>query len=374
MKLNYIFYLFALLFSHSLRGFQIDNLVPGVPMTKVQLKCGSVKKFFKKNQQPSFEHCHILTNPVDLLQVAKDTLKYFNHNYENRRDFLDPVGFRNVLSAEKVKNTLNFVISTIEDDVRDGVKPRILDYEFLKENFKFIKWLPDDKTSKKSNVYTPLNGNIRLTYYSIFCVNGHSKKEGKYSCALYALKDESIRAKYTKQEIIAGALELPCNKKKVAPIAWVSRDALEKAQGMTIVKMPDCSYKILNIYKHNGFDYDKTIKGSKQQKRYWFFKESAQSQEAIQSLKNKILSRKNVIFSGDIYNIGLGKLIAIKYQNPLTSEDEFRLGVLADTGGAFFNNLYQLDMFAGIFSSKKKLAAHRKNIPDTAEAYILYKA
>jgi len=343
-------------------------------VTKVSLKCGSIKKFFTETESPELSSCEISTNPKDLLQASKDTLKYFNHNYESRKDFLDPKSFHDIISPEKVKDTLRFVVSTIEDDIKSKSSQRILDFDFLKDNFKFIKWTPDDNAAKKSNVYRPLDGNIRLTYYSIFCVKGDYEKTPKRPCALYALKDESIRNKYTKQEIVSGVLEKFKNKNKVQPIAWVSRNALEKAQGMTVVRMPDDTYKILNIYKHNGFDYDKSIKDCKQQKRYWFFKESESSKEVIQNLKNKIQSRKNVVFSGDIYNIGLGKLIAIKYQNPTTKNNEFRLGVLADTGGAFINNLYQLDMFAGIFSSRKKLAAHRKNIPDTAEAYILCKA
>ncbi len=83
--------------------------------------------------------------------------------------------------------------------------------------------------------------------------------------------------------------------------------------------------------------------------------------------------RKKVIFAGDLTNIGVGKIIAIKHINPTTKKSEIQLGVLADTGGAFTNNLYQLDLFLGMYSDKKQLKKQQQQYPNSTQAYLLYK-
>jgi hypothetical protein len=46
---------------------------------------------------------------------------------------------------------------------------------------------------------------------------------------------------------------------------------------------------------------------------------------------------------------------------------------LADTGGAFIKNLYQLDLFAGIFTKRMAFLDYLKKIPATEHAYLLYR-
>jgi hypothetical protein len=87
----------------------------------------------------------------------------------------------------------------------------------------------------------------------------------------------------------------------------------------------------------------------------------------------RIKKRKQVVFAGDLHNIGLGKLIAIRYHNPQTEQPEVRLGILADTGGAFKNNLYQLDFFGGLVDSHDVLKATMRQVPDYVSAAVLYK-
>ena len=80
-----------------------------------------------------------------------------------------------------------------------------------------------------------------------------------------------------------------------------------------------------------------------------------------------------VVLAGDVYNIGIGKLILLQYQNLKTRKQELRLGILADTGAAFKNNLYQLDSFVGMVSSDEQLHHQTNHMLDTVNAYILYK-
>jgi hypothetical protein len=50
-----------------------------------------------------------------------------------------------------------------------------------------------------------------------------------------------------------------------------------------------------------------------------------------------------------------------------------RMGVIADTGGAFLPNLYQLDFLAGVFNNKKEFGQKISQLPDYATAYFLVK-
>ena len=49
------------------------------------------------------------------------------------------------------------------------------------------------------------------------------------------------------------------------------------------------------------------------------------------------------------------------------------MGVVADTGGAFLPNFYQLDYLAGIFKSQASFNRYIKKLPTYAKAYILIK-
>lgn len=49
------------------------------------------------------------------------------------------------------------------------------------------------------------------------------------------------------------------------------------------------------------------------------------------------------------------------------------MGVIADTGGAFLPNFYQLDFLAGIFKTNKDFNRYISQLPEYATAYILVK-
>ena len=108
------------------------------------------------------------------------------------------------------------------------------------------------------------------------------------------------------------------------------------------------------------------------QKSYGYFRKV----EGIHGYKSnnergiRLLPR--VSFAGDIKKIGLGQLIAIRYTDPTTKQKKVQFGILADTGGAFRNNGYQLDYFAGTYLTRKKFKEENiKRIPSYVEAFIL---
>jgi hypothetical protein len=86
----------------------------------------------------------------------------------------------------------------------------------------------------------------------------------------------------------------------------------------------------------------------------------------------KIPIKPEVTFAGDVLNVGLGKVIVMEYTRG--GKTQLRLGVVADTGGAFLPNLYQLDFLAGIFKSQADFQQYIRQLPEYAQGtYILVK-
>ena len=368
------------IFISSIHGFHIDNDDVKQKQNKNSgIINTSASSFFKpiSLSKSSLGREKILTDPMSLLHAAKDTLRYINLHEQDRHQTIAPDHFNEIMSLDQVKKTLRYVVDSIEEDKKMGKEPgkfRILDPKFIAKHFNFIAWTADAQTAKKHNVIVPKDGELRLTNYAVFVVTGSKTKTKQHNCALYEIRDHSLPKKISKQTVLAGILEQPRYQKKVRPLAWVSRDGLEEGlmQGTVLVKFPDSSYKIFNVHLNNGIAYEKN-KPVLQQKRYWFFKELKHSAKSVETFKNKIKRRSGVIFAGDIHNIGTGKLIALRYTNPITKQPGIRLGVLADTGSAFVNNLYQLDFFAGLFSSRQLLSQHMKQLPIFTHAYLLSK-
>ncbi len=351
--------------------FHLDNIAVCPRPCKATLP---VKKFFKREIPDFDQSMAVATDPCALLYAAQDALRYLQAHRNSPDQTINPQNFRQVVSYAAVERTLKFIVKTIQED-RKTDNFRIMDPEFLRTHFGAIRWCADDKGALRQAIDLPHDGQIRLTSYGIFSVQGSHKKTQRSPCALYQLYDNDIQKKYTKHQILAGALEKKKNHYKSHAYAWVSRQSLEDAlmHGTVIVKFPDGTTKILNVDQNNGIAYDRKQKNILAQERYWFFRELKNQHPSRQSLVDRFVHRRSVIFAGDVYNIGFGKVIALSYQHPVTGAPELRLGILADTGGAFINNLYQLDVFGGVFASKQEFKEYLADMPLFAHAMILYK-
>jgi hypothetical protein len=352
-------------------SFHLDNIAVCPRPCKTTT---SVKNFFKGAPFDGDSSLRIATDPLALLAAAQDSLRYLNAHRNSPDQTINPQQFRHLVSYAQVERTLKFIIKTIQED-RKKKSFRIMDPEFLRTHFEAVQWRADDKSALRQAINLPHDGKIRLTSYAIFSLRGSYKKTKNYPCGLYQLFAEDIQKKYTKHQILAGALEKKKNQHKRRAFAWVSRQGLEDAlmHGTVIVKFADGATKILNVDQNNGIAYDRKQKNILAQKRYWFFRELKNQHPSHQSLVDRFVQRRGVIFAGDVYNIGFGKVIALSYQHPITGAHEVRLGILADTGGAFVNNLYQLDMFGGVFASKQEFKEYLTGMPLFAHAMVLYK-
>jgi len=339
-------------------------------------------KFFFPVRSP-FKYETITTDPVKLQTAAKIARKYFRSR--NKKDVLltkqaaIPYG---LISSKDVCNTLSFIIKTIEQD-RHKKKHRITNTNFLSKHFKFIKWSGDQQSAKQNEVFIPKwpdggflkPGRIKITNYAVFTIRGSTVKTKRYPCALYSITSKKFKDTYrllfTKQQVLDGALEKPHYKRHIKPLAWVTRKGLEEAtmQGTAIVVMPNKSKHCINVHISNKMKFDKKIASRRNQRGYWYFKDVTKTQKR----DLKIIDLGQTIFAGDLANLGLGKVIALRYINPIKNKYEIRLGVLADSGSAFFDNLYQLDLYAGIFKTRKEFNKQIRNLPNTSEAYILVK-
>jgi len=248
----------------------------------------------------------------------------------------------------------------------------MLDENFIKQHFGVIKWYGDKVDAKRAGKVRVKGGKILLTHYMTLCCTGSYQKTEQSPYALYQVLGNRPAFSFTKQEVLRGVLTLPEHKKKVRPLVWLSRDDVETIllQGNCFIRMPDGKLRFLYAHLHNNIAYDKSIKNSREQRRYWYFKER---KEGGAALWEKYQQRNNVVLAGDIYNIGVGKLVLLRYQNLKTRKYEMRLGIIADTGAAFYNNLYQLDSFAGVISNQRQLSQHISHMLDTVDAYLLYK-
>ncbi len=339
--------------------------------------------------QPIFQHArfyappgevNVITDPRALFFEAHKALEELKRREEELNvPSANPARFAQFISLGQTRQTLKFLLKTIQQDVRRGDNVfRILDPVFLNKHFSCVAWHADDETAKARHVALPGDGQIRLTHYGVIMVPGSRKKSSEYPCAIYQVFDKPAAAKFTKQEVLDGAIERIKHKHHhYRALAWVSRASLERAlmHGTVVVQFDgDESRKqrILNVQEENGIPYDHHIKDRRKQARYWYFRDMAPTQEATDKMIMEIKKRSKVVLAGDIDHIGYGKLIALQYTNTLTQTPELRLALLVDTGGAFKDNTYQLDYFMGLVGEERDLTERARGLPIYARASILY--
>lgn len=328
----------------------------------------------------------------ELCELSENTQVYFNNVTEDKFAVHPGTVFDNKISMNDIENTLSFICSTFREDVRSKRKSRLHDTNFIKTHFDFYRWLPDIKTAKlianksTNKVKNSLLNNIPkdkifLTKYYTKLLDGSAFKTNKYNQALYMLpadeadlsleqaeikKDQLIRYAYTRKEIIEGALIDNIN---VKPLIWISEEALHDVllQGTGVVKV-NGNTRYFNVHRNNGIAYDYAI-GKREQARYWYFIEVPSIMGYGNKQENKIALRPQVTFAGNVRQLGLGKLFMVSYDR--NNENISRMGILADQGGAFDENLFQLDMLVNSYSGWSDYHQANKHLPDYARAWLM---
>ncbi|MEN9216110.1 MAG: hypothetical protein Q6K90_02155 [Gloeomargarita sp. HHBFW_bins_162] len=305
-------------------------------------------------------------DPQELLIVLINTRRYFREQGERdaviqRPGILGGLG----IQVADVTRTLDFMIDTLLDDLTQAQPIRLHNPEFIRTHFRVLGW----------QAYRPEGGTspqLRLTKYAVFRHRGTRQPQGEYVYPLYSINDEwapeEFYKKYTKQEVLAGAYApgRP-DAAKVTPLAYLTRSGLEEAllQGTILVHFPDRTTSYFNVDRNNGIAFVRGV-SPWEQKRYWYFREVNAIRGYGSEIGNKIPIRPGVTFAGDVWNVGLGRIVVWE-----RSPGQLMLGAIADTGGAFLPNLAQLDYLAGIFNGRQEFFAYNRRLPEYTQAYIL---
>jgi hypothetical protein len=328
-------------------------------------------------------------NIADLCQVADGTLDYFKHNSD---DHFGVHGGQQLLpfsDLAQVEKTLDFICKTHHQDIQKGQISRLKNNTFLAENFNFYHWQPDKKTAnaiaiKSTNVRKAQmlnqipNEQILLTKYYTKLLDGSKIKTPTFNQALYALpsdehaltqqqadqkKSELLRFKYTRQQIIEGALDQNALTK---PLIWLTEEALHDVllQGTGVLNV-DGVTRYFNVHRNNNIAYDYSL-GKREQARYWYFAEVPSIMGYGQSLQSKIAIKPYVTFAGNVKQLGLGQLFLVSDNKQYT-----QLGIMADQGGAFDNNLFQLDFLVDSYRGWHDYHQANKQSPDYVNAWLL---
>lgn len=327
-----------------------------------------------------------------LCDVAENTNRYIKNNKTDTFAVHSGGIVNKEFSLARVTTTLEFICDTYRDDVQNNRHSRLHDNNFLEENFNFYRWLPDKKTAEKiankstNQVKSRLLNNIPedqlfLTKYYTKLLNGSEQKSNDFSQALYALpsdeKDISLeqaesnkrsltRYKYTRQQIISGVL---LDKKLARPLIWITEEALHDVllQGTGVLKVKD-DIRYFNVHRNNGINYDYAI-GKREQARYWYFSEVPSIMGYGINIESKIAIKPQVTFAGNVADLGLGKLIMLSFKQQ--DKKVSRMGILADQGGAFDGNLFQLDMLVDSYEGWSDYHLANKHLPDYGKAWIM---
>ncbi|EDM66050.1 hypothetical protein PE36_05368 [Moritella sp. PE36] len=357
----------------------------------------SAKRIYQLEKSPALGKM-VTPSTAELCSVAKGTLDYLALGED-----YDPGIITAGMTAqfggdlERVKRTLNFICQIEQEDKLAGAPSRLMDAEFIVKHFDVIRWMPDKKQAQGFAKNKPLLKNIPddkilLTKYYIKLAKGTAKQTPETPYALYAIPNDEkyltleqgdaerglTRHKLTKQDVLTGILD----KDKLAdPMVWLSRYDLEDSLMQGTVKVDitndestsgditsdgssEITSQFFNVHRNNGIGYQRNLK-KEEQGRYWYFKKTDSVMGYGKDANYKIPVYPLVTVAGDLAHLGLGKLIM------LTHNGESRLTVLADTGGAFENNQYQLDYLGGYFKNWDDYINTYRTFPDYFEARIL---
>ncbi|MEH2051689.1 hypothetical protein [Nostoc sp.] len=310
-------------------------------------------------------------NQGDLLTVLVNTRKYFQDYASEDPDILRTgILATQGVTVQDVLKTLDFMIAVLKEDTANNRATRLQDPKFINTNFRVIKWSAYNPNSKQQK-------QLRITKYAVFTHPGSRKKTSTFNTPIYSLKENSNNDKfytrYTKQDVLSGIYE-PGGREfgKVTTLAYLTRNGLEEAimEGTILINFTDGYKAFFNVDRNNGMSYIRGLKATAQ-KRYWYFREVDAIKGYGYKIDAKISIKPGVTFAGDVLNIGLGKVIVIEHTQG--GRKHLQMGVIADTGGAFLPNLYQLDFLAGIFQNKKEFGQNITQLPDHATAYFLIK-
>lgn len=328
--------------------------------------------------QGTLAEARVGTDPALLGAVAASTAAYLRSQAA-----ADPTGVQAGLpgelglDVERTAKTLEFVAQIAAEDAGKELQ-RLNDSVWLAEHFDLYDWTPPPEKGKVVE-------DLRLTRYLVPQISGALARTSTYNTPLYAVpKDEAgpdgaavgeaadlDRLRYTRKQVLDGVyLDGGAAAGRAAPLVWLTRAAALDAmmQGTVEVRLPDGQIRTYNVHRNNGRPYVRGL-AAESQEAFWYFREVSAPMGWGDDIAHKIPLQPGVAVAGDVWNLGLGRLIALRWTG--AKGPELRLVVLADSGGAFYGNLGQLDYFAGAYTSHQAMYDATKTLPSRVHAGLL---
>jgi MltA specific insert domain len=347
-------------------AFAWDELGPeGVPTGRAYL---ASERFTLASEPPA--EVSLPTSAQDLGAVARETARTIREA---------PPAAWSVGLFQELGVTLDDVLDTLDLVARRAEKDegrrrqRLQDPRWVGRHFEVYRWSSDVEAARARQVELS-SDEIRLTSYLVYQAPGSATRTPQFDTALYAVPtDEAsggpagLRLQYDRPAVFAGVYEPGGAAAGLAePLVWLTRRDVHRAlmQGSIEVHHDDGRVQVYNVHQNNGIPYDPAQKDGDLQQRYWYFR----AVTGILGVEG-IPLRAHASVAGDIYNLGLGKLVGLTWSG--ASGPELHLAVLADTGGAFQPNLFQLDWLAGTFPDHDAYAAWEATMPRRVEAAVL---
>ncbi len=318
-----------------------------------------------------FAPATVRSDPQALARVAADVLRWrAAHPAEAGRALLGTVD---------PEPTLRWIVATAAED-----PAKLQDSAWLATQLRFVAWSPDVAGAAKRKITLPPD-QIRRTSYLAWRMDGSPVKDAAHPNALYAVpRDEAgltpeeaasrtdlDRLRYTRRQVLEGVFEPGgAAAGRAEPLGWLSRAQVHEAlmQGTVVLRFPDGSERTLNVYRNNGRTWDPAkAKTPDDQDRLWYFR-------AVDGLRgygteDKVRIEPQVTVAGDVPNLGLGALVAMRWT--VGGTDHVQLAILADNGGAFAPNLFQLDWLVGTYGDRAEFNRDAAAIPDRVRAGFL---
>ncbi len=345
---------------------------------KIQTSIHNYQNLLSKQIQFKLGKIPVATN-CNALATICDTTGRFLKRIMHGTAYMQPT----VGALERYNVTLNNVIETLEFValIANTAPEKLSDCSFIDEHFTLYRWYaPDDRYETRFPPgHCTFPGCLRITHYTIAKLYGSTHKTKEHVLPLYEkpldeknkkpadiLKHTSdyIRFNYGLQSIMHGELNKEQAIKK--PFAWVLPKEYKDLvrQGSCMLIFSDGTQMMVEVTAHNGMKGDQS---------YWYCAPVANALPNGKKYHHKVRPIPGVSFAGDIKNIGFGKLLCTIGVNQATGKREAHLGVLMDTGTAFKNNPYHLDLFMGYFEEPLHFQAHSKKFPVSGQVYILIK-
>ena len=353
-------------------------LVCGTPAIAASL-------FQTETHLPQADHWQVDADA--LCQVSDATQAYFAKGVAYDPDVLHAGKvFNRTVTIERVKETLAFICQIAEEDTRLKQPSRLNQPEFIQQQFEILRWQPDDdvvrQAAKQKSLLRKLpQGEVLITRYYVHKAMAKKNKSADTPYALYGVpydeqaltieqaeqqRDTLTRYRVTKQQALNGALDA-----LAPPLVWIARDDLEAAlmQGTLVTQQQDEEH-VFNVHRNNGIRYDFAVRPY-EQARYWYFKAVPHILGYGKDAHFKIPILPEVTVAGDLQQLGLGKLMLMRRNE--AGEPVYRMALLADTGGAFVDNLHQLDWLSGAYQGKTAYRQANRHIADYAQIWMLLK-